>query len=497
MVQNFPEIGKNLFQAVCDSLPDVLYTIDPHGIFSYINPGIEEFGYRPCDLIGKHIDTILHPDDAVAYSSSRVLAKYRNRMTGDSAAPRLFDERRTGNRKTKYLILRIIAGDGSGKIFHGEVFASGYYLKKASGEISFGGTIGIIRNATERLQSERKIKKLNLAIEQSPANVIITDEKGCVEYLNPGFTELTGYTLDDLVGRNPPCFELGENPAQSQIYQAVFSGNDWKGEIQSRKKNGESFWEAVSISPLLDEAGNTTNLLIIGQDITERKLLTPYFSSDVVKKIVAGGLENSLTGENLVASILFMDIRNFTGISETLEPALVADLLNRIFTAVMDLVFSHGGSVNKMIGDAILATFGCPVGTHRDAENAVECALAIRDTVAFLNHVKPDYLEKDIVIGIGIATGKVFAGNIGSYRRMEYTVIGDVVNIASRLQTLTRELNCEILIDNSTKLGLSDRFKTVRQSDKALRGKSNDIEIYSLEGYVEAVHDSSGIFFKK
>ncbi|MBI3395531.1 MAG: adenylate/guanylate cyclase domain-containing protein, partial [Spirochaetia bacterium] len=121
-----------------------------------------------------------------------------------------------------------------------------------------------------------------------------------------------------------------------------------------------------------------------------------------------------------------------------------------------------------------------------DAENAAECALAIRDTIAFFNQVKPEYLNKDLRIGIGIATGRVFAGNVGSYRRMEYTVIGDVVNTASRLQSLTRELQTDILIDCNTRDSISNRYVVNLKQISPLRGKTTDTEVYALDGLANA-----------
>jgi len=489
-----PKIPASLFQNVWNSLPDALYIIDPNGVFTYVSEGFAEFGYTSTNLIGRHFTSILHPEDYEKYSSKTLLEEYRNRVTGDENAPKLFDERRTGRRKTRFLTARIPAGDGSGRILHGEVFASGYYVKKSDGETVFGGTIGIIRNATERIENEIRLRKLSSALDHTPAMIVITDSRGFVEYVNPGFTAVTGYSAEEMIGKNPPSFQVSGNPAQSQMLRAVFQGEEWKGELSSKKKSGEEFWESSIITPIVDEHGRIENILIIGQDSTERKLLTPYFSQDVIKKIMEGGLSNSLSGENLKATILFLDIRRFTTISENMEPATVADLLNRIFTDIMDLVFSHGGSVNKMMGDAILATFGCPVSTAKDAENAADCALSIRDTIAFFNQVKPAYLDSDIQIGIGIATGKVFAGNIGSYRRMEYTVIGDVVNTASRLQTLTKELQCEILIDLETSLGISERFRRTKKEVSSVRGKAKEIEIFSLDGWTE--NEGSGdVFF--
>lgn len=217
----------------------------------------------------------------------------------------------------------------------------------------------------------------------------------------------------------------------------------------------------------------------------ERKVLSQYFSDDVVKKIVNSDLKEQMTGENLTATILFFDIRNFTTISENLEPHLVAELLNYIFTDIMDLILSHHGSVNKLIGDAILATFGAPISSEKDPENAVRCALAIRETIKSFNTVKPHYMnEEDIKTGIGITTGQVFAGNIGSFRRIEYTVIGDKVNTASRLQNLTKKAGVDILIDAETRRRVGRQLKARKVKVKGIRGKKEHVEIYTADAWV-------------
>lgn len=243
---------------------------------------------------------------------------------------------------------------------------------------------------------------------------------------------------------------------------------------------------ALKLRKLMDRKRHREALDQLNQKLTaEKEILSHYFSDDVVSKIVASDDKSKLSGENITASVLFFDIRNFTNISETLKPNLVADLLNLIFTDVMDLILSHDGSVNKLIGDAILATFGAPFNSENDAQNAVKCAVAITDTIKFFNQVKPSYLESDLKVGIGITTGEVFAGNIGSYRRMEYTVIGDVVNTASRLQTLTKKVDTDILIDGTTHTEVKDIIESRRVKVKSIRGKEQDVKIYTLDKLIE------------
>lgn len=209
----------------------------------------------------------------------------------------------------------------------------------------------------------------------------------------------------------------------------------------------------------------------------QSKIMAQYFSDDVIEKITASG--TMMKPELIKASVLFFDLRRFTSLSEKLDPVNVAELLNVIFTDLMDLIFSHGGSVNKFIGDAIMATFGAPLSQGNDALNAVRCALAIREAMELFNQVRPAYLAEDIDYGIGIASGVVFSGTVGSFRRLEYTVLGDVVNVASRLESLNKISHTHILIDGKTH-ELVDNLvecRKIRFQEK-IRGKSQQVEIF-------------------
>jgi adenylate cyclase len=227
--------------------------------------------------------------------------------------------------------------------------------------------------------------------------------------------------------------------------------------------------------------------------------LSQYFSVDVVEKILSQSGGHHAYGENLEATIFFLDVRNFTTLSENVEPNLVAEVLNRLYTDIMDLILTYKGSVNKIIGDALLATFGCPVRGDRDAQNAVECALAIRDTMQLFNDTRPEYLKEKISIGMGIATGRVFAGTIGSYRKMDYTVIGDTVNIAARLEGLTKQTRFDLIIDKNTREAIGDRLLVKKLQVTRVRGRTQPMEIFLVEGLKEtaAGTDASTIFFKR
>jgi len=217
---------------------------------------------------------------------------------------------------------------------------------------------------------------------------------------------------------------------------------------------------------------------IYGKLSREQEIFTQYFSDDVVSYLINKDTRSNLKGANVRVTILFFDIRNFTGISENLEPEKDADQLNYLFTEIMDLILAHSGSLKKLIGNAILATFGCPISTPEDAHNAVKCALSIIEAIKNFSKVRSSYIGNELKIGIGIATGEVFAGNLGSQRRMEYTVIGEVVNEAEDLQRFTKKVKADIVIDKNTQEKVKDEFHLKRLGKKNKEGNIEKMNVF-------------------
>ena len=190
-------------------------------------------------------------------------------------------------------------------------------------------------------------------------------------------------------------------------------------------------------------------------------------------------LGTTLGGETREVTVLFCDIRSFTAMSEKMSAADVVSLLNRYFTALGQCINSHHGIINKYIGDAIMAIFGAPVESENSARDAFEAALDMRKALIKVN----EELQKDgfpqLKFGIGIHTGPVFAGTIGAANRMEYTVIGDTVNTASRLESLCKTYTTDLLLSEASaeKLGKDTQLSFI--ADAQIRGKSEPMKVYS------------------
>jgi adenylate cyclase len=205
-----------------------------------------------------------------------------------------------------------------------------------------------------------------------------------------------------------------------------------------------------------------------------------YMTAAVMDHLMAGKV--ALGGESLTVTILFTDIRSFTTISEAMDPQQLVGLLNEYFTEMVGIVMQEDGVVDKYIGDAIMAVFGAPVPKASDAANAVRAAVRMRKALAHLNERLAARGIAPLHTGIGIHTGVVVAGNIGSESRMEYTVIGDAVNLASRLETSTKELGINVLVSEDTYALTKDvgRMRPVREI--TVKGRKRPVMTYELLG---------------
>jgi adenylate cyclase len=209
----------------------------------------------------------------------------------------------------------------------------------------------------------------------------------------------------------------------------------------------------LSVAPLMDLEDNQTGYLFVIEDISEEKrmrgTMSRYVPARVVDQLLESG-EDALGGVYQTATVLFSDIRSFTTISEKIGARATVAMLNEYFSDMVDLIDQHDGILDKYIGDAIMAVFGAPFTGEQDAENAVLTAWDMFDALDKLNLERLARGDAAIKIGLGLNTGKVVVGNIGSTRRMDYTVIGDAVNLAARLEGATKQYGARFLISEFT-----------------------------------------------
>lgn len=212
-----------------------------------------------------------------------------------------------------------------------------------------------------------------------------------------------------------------------------------------------------------------------------RNLLNLYVSPEVARAAVESGTR--LEGRVVQGSVLFSDIRGFTTLSEQMTPDDLMRLLNRYMSVMVDVIVMNGGMVNKFGGDSLLAVFGTPLNPlPNHAARAVQTALDMRAALEKFNREQDIQNVPPLKIGIGIATGLVVAGNIGGEERIEYTVIGDTVNLASRLQNMTKEFKYDILINDTTHESAAGAigYDSIKMTAIEVRGKQTRVDIYAV-----------------
>jgi adenylate cyclase len=212
----------------------------------------------------------------------------------------------------------------------------------------------------------------------------------------------------------------------------------------------------------------------------ERRRLSQFFSPSILTQIVRGRGKGVLGSHRRLVTMLFSDIRGFTSMSEKVEPEQVAEMLREYLTEMTEVVFRHGGTVDKYIGDCIMALYNAPFDDLDHAANAVRTALELQERTLTVSARWEQTLGGQIRNGVGINTGEVVVGALGSRQRLEYTAIGDAVNLAARLEGLTKEYGTGIVISESTYELVKGRFLTRELGTVAVRGKALPVKIYTV-----------------
>lgn len=288
-------------------------------------------------------------------------------------------------------------------------------------------------------------------------------------------TKLEDITYDDLFQRHRPVIER----LDATLLERKASN---KRKYSLMRQDGSEAHLTFSVAPLPNKG-----IAVVLEDETEsmrmRDLLGRYMSPALVDKVL-GDKRNVLGGVNLKATVLFADIRGFTPLTEKLDdPQKVVALLNDHFNGIVEAVFAHGGTVDKFIGDAVMSVFGVPYPQPNDATNAL---LAVCDILRFLDEMCAARRAQGLPVldaVIGVNTGTMLAGNIGNTRRMDYTVIGDAVNVASRLESATRQYSVRCLVSQSTMDAANHSDILFRKVDTlVVKGKTEPMPVYEILG---------------
>jgi adenylate cyclase len=211
----------------------------------------------------------------------------------------------------------------------------------------------------------------------------------------------------------------------------------------------------------------------------QRELFRRFATAEVADEVLtAGGLDGKY--KEIEASVMFSDIRSYTSITESLAPADVIELLNSYYTLTFDAISGQGGIVNQMLGDGLMAIFGAPLPLADHRDRAVRAALERLEMMDAFSQEQARRGAMQVRIGIGIASGPLVAGFTGTQRRMTYTGVGDVVNLAAHLEAHTKVVGQPILIDENTRAGLRDDVRVETHGPTQLKSRSQSVAIYSV-----------------
>ncbi len=334
----------------------------------------------------------------------------------------------------------------------------------------------------------RFMKNYNESILRTMATGVVTlDPEGGIAYCNGAGLKIFSGREDYQVGqRYGDFFNRHLNPALAEgIEQSLKGGETYTAyELQYRKSEEEAVNVNLHVLPLRDSKEKSLGVVIVADDITqEQRLMSTlcrYVTRQVAEQILKDREKLKLGGDRSTVAVLFSDIRNFTTISEQFTAEETVSMLNEYFSRMLEPIFSQEGTLDKFIGDAIMAVFGAPVHREDDAARAVRAAIEMRRALRRYNRDRRARGLSPIDNGVGITKGEAISGNIGSEQRMDYTVIGDTVNVASRLEGLTKTYDYKILVNEGVYLDIKDTIPCVDLGFARVKGKGGEVHIYGI-----------------
>ena len=353
---------------------------------------------------------------------------------------------------------------------------------------ALGSQTTIALENSRLFEEVRFMKNYNDSILRTMETGVVTlDPEGKVAYCNgAGLKIFVGGEAFQPGQRMEEFFHQDLNPnLVAGIEQALGGGETFTSyDFHYRQGEEEALSINVHVLPLLDSKEKSLGVVIIADDITqEQRLMSTlcrYVTRQVAEQILKDRDRLKLGGNRSVVSVLFSDIRNFTAMSEQSAAEEVVAMLNDYFSRMLDPIFRYEGTLDKFIGDAIMVVFGAPIALENDAERAVLAAIEMRRALRKYNADRKARGLAPIDNGIGITRGEAISGNIGSEQRMDYTVIGDTVNIASRLEGLTKSYDYKILVNEEVYREVKDKIACVDLGYARVKGKGGEVHIFGI-----------------
>jgi adenylate cyclase len=347
--------------------------------------------------------------------------------------------------------------------------------------------------ALDNAQLYERVRGMKAYLESivgSLSNGVVTiDAKRRITTANRSAVGVLGAQESVLLGQDSqPMLAKVNADLPATVQQVQDSGTSTlQFDVDCSTLDGKPVSMNLNAVPLVDPKGQKMGVVLVLDDITSEKRvkssLSRYMSKDVVEQLLTGEGSLALGGVRQEASILFSDIRSYTTLTESQGAHEIVGMLNEYFSYMVDVIFEHQGILDKFIGDAIMAVFGAPFSRPDvDPANAVNAGLDMMKELARYNRERVARGQIAIDAGVGISSGEVVCGNIGSEKRMDYTVIGDGVNLASRLEGATKMYGASIMISEFTHAKTGGRFVTRELDTIRVKGKTKGVGIHEVFG---------------
>jgi adenylate cyclase len=353
---------------------------------------------------------------------------------------------------------------------------------------AFTAQIAIGLENAQLFDDVQNIKNYNESMLESMSNAVVTlDEDGKIVTCNSAGYRIMHIAEDDIIGKTAEEFFTGDNGWIIEKIAKVNETNESDIAMDAEMAfSDQKLSVNLTVLPLQDAKKHTLGTMIMMEDISSEKrvksTMARYMDPELADQLVGAG-EEMLGGQSKEATVLFSDVRGFTTLTEELGAQGTVQLLNEYFTIMVDCIQAEGGMLDKFIGDAIMAIFGTPFAHEDDEDRGLRCAC---DMMAQLAKFNADRVARDLLpvdMGIGLNTGFVVSGNIGSPKRMDYTVIGDGVNLAARLESACKQYGAHILISEFTMDKLKGTYRS-REVDKVVvKGKTEPVGVYEILDY--------------
>ncbi len=380
---------------------------------------------------------------------------------------------------------------------HGKTIGVTQVLNRRGGPFSsddesrlraFTAQISIALENAKLFADVQSMKNHNEAMLESMSNGLITlDETGAITTCNAAGQRILKLQPQQILHKPAAEFFTGENAwVLEKLKQVLVDGKQQTSMDAPLTVAGETLSVNLTVQPLYDSERKHIGSMFVIEDISSEKriksTMSRYMDPGIVDRLVAAGAE-VMGGKNIECTVFFSDIRGFTTLSEQLGAQGTVALLNEYFTQMVECIQREEGMLDKFIGDAIMAAFGIPESHQDDADRAVRAAICMIEKLELWNNQRLAQGQLPVNIGVGLNTDNVVSGNIGSKKRMDFTIIGDGVNLASRLESACKQYGVKILISEFTLHKLQGTYRLREIDLVVVKGKTRPVAIFEILSY--------------